>query len=186
MPDGGRSRVPSLVSIRASAPYFYENSLGRAFQNAIEKLLWPDRRLGIGAVYRTTAESGLVLGDQLQPDLSAALRTGGVIGAQERALRIGPIPRGMPIDPLANTNLELSARAAPRLVKLALDPHAALREIKVRGLANAAATARREGLVPDLLAVSKCPDFVADRGHLFGARLTHDDKHALIAFLKRL
>ncbi len=83
-------------------------------------------------------------------------------------------------------SLELSARNAPRLVKLALDLNAALRDIKVRGLAGAAATARLEGLVPDLLAVSKCPDFVADRGHLFGAQLTDDDKHALIAFPKRL
>jgi hypothetical protein len=56
-------------------------------------------------------------------------------------------------------------------------------DIKVRGLGGA--TARLEGLV--LLPVSKCPtDFVADRGHLFGARLTDDDKHALIAFLQRL
>jgi len=40
--------------------------------------------------------------------------------------------------------------------------------------------------VPDLLGVSKCPDFITDRGHLFGAGLSDDDKHALIAFLKRL
>jgi hypothetical protein len=201
MPDGGRGymRVPSLVSIWASAPYFHDNSLGRhihdpllmarmaAFQDAIEKLLWPDKRLGIGSVYRTTAESWLVLDrDQLPPLLFAALRTGGVIGAHERALRIGPIPQGTPINLLANTDLELSARNAPRLVKLVLDLHAALRDIKVRGLMGDAATTRLEGLVPDLLAVSKCPDFVADRGHLFGARLTNDDKNALIAFLKRL
>jgi hypothetical protein len=201
MPDGGRGymRVPSLVSIWASAPYFHDNSLGHyihdpsvtarmaAFQDAIEKLLWPDKRLGMGSVYRTTAESWLVLDrDQLPPLLFAALRTGGVIGPQERALRIGPIPQGTPINLLANTDLELSARNAPRLVKLGLALNAALRDIKVRELAGAAATARLEGLVPDLLAVSKCPDFVADRGHLFGARLTDDDKHALIAFLKRL
>ena len=41
-------------------------------------------------------------------------------------------------------------------------------------------------LVPDLLALSTCPDFIADRGHLFGTSLPDDDKHALIAFLKRL
>ena len=41
-------------------------------------------------------------------------------------------------------------------------------------------------VVPDLLAVSTCPDFVTDRGHLFGARLPDDDKRALIAFLKRI
>jgi hypothetical protein len=97
-------------------------------------------------------------------------------------VRIGPIRQDTPINLLANTDLELSARNAPRLVKLALALKAALRDINVRGLGGA--TARLEGLV--LLAVSKCPDFVADRGHLFGARLTDDDKHALIAFLQRL
>jgi hypothetical protein len=201
MPDGGRGymRVPSLVSIWASAPYFHDNALGRymhdpsvaarmlAFDDAIEKLLWPDKRLGMGSVYRTTAESWLVLDvDQLPPLLRAALRAGGVVGARDRALRIGPIPQGTPINLIANTDLELSAGNAPRLVKLALDLNTALRDIKARGLAGAAATARLQALVPDLLAVSKCPDFIADRGHLFGAQLSDEDKHALIAFLKRL
>ena len=41
-------------------------------------------------------------------------------------------------------------------------------------------------LVPALLKLSKCPDFVTDRGHLFGSALSDSDKRALIAFLKRL
>ena len=39
-------------------------------------------------------------------------------------------------------------------------------------------------LVPDLLAVSKCPDFVQDRGHYFGDTLSDADKRALIEFIK--
>jgi hypothetical protein len=45
---------------------------------------------------------------------------------------------------------------------------------------------RRPGAGGGVGAVSGRPDFVADRGHLFGAPLTDDDKHALIAFPKRL
>jgi hypothetical protein len=30
------------------------------------------------------------------------------------------------------------------------------------------------------------PDFVTDRGHLFGTQLSDDNKRALIAWLKRL
>jgi hypothetical protein len=37
-----------------------------------------------------------------------------------------------------------------------------------------------------LLRLSKCPDFVTDRGHLFGTGLVDDEKRALITFLKRL
>ena len=46
-------------------------------------------------------------------------------------------------------------------------------------------------LVPDLLALSKCPDYVVNRGHYFGTDwfsqepgLSDSDKKALIEFLK--
>jgi hypothetical protein len=48
-----------------------------------------------------------------------------------------------------------------------------------------------KGLVPDLLKVNKCPDFVVNRGHYFGTALSKegtplsdDDKWALIEVLK--
>jgi hypothetical protein len=47
-------------------------------------------------------------------------------------------------------------------------------------------------IVDPLLDVSKCPDLIVNRGHYFGTDksggpgLSNVDKHALIAFLKRL
>jgi hypothetical protein len=48
-------------------------------------------------------------------------------------------------------------------------------------------------LVDDLLAVSKCKDFVVNKGHYFGTDafteepgLSDDDKYALVEFLKTL
>ena len=41
-------------------------------------------------------------------------------------------------------------------------------------------------LAADLLKVSKCPDFIEDRGHYFGCDLADADKLALIEFLKTL
>ena len=38
--------------------------------------------------------------------------------------------------------------------------------------------------VPDLLSVSKCPDFIVNKGHYFGSNLSDADKNALIEFLK--
>jgi hypothetical protein len=35
-----------------------------------------------------------------------------------------------------------------------------------------------------LFALSKCPDYVVNRGHYFGSNLSDTDKKALIAFLK--
>ena len=47
--------------------------------------------------------------------------------------------------------------------------------------------------VPQLMAISKCPDYVVNRGHYFGTNLakeepglTDADKLALIAFLKTM
>src|SRR5262249_31668122 len=39
-------------------------------------------------------------------------------------------------------------------------------------------------LVPNLLKINKAPDFVLDRGHLFGSDLSDEDKKSLIEFLK--
>jgi hypothetical protein len=39
-------------------------------------------------------------------------------------------------------------------------------------------------LVPMLMKANKCPDFIEDRGHLFGTELSDADKRALIALLK--
>ena len=38
--------------------------------------------------------------------------------------------------------------------------------------------------VPALLSVSKCPDFIVNKGHYFGSNLSDADKEALIEFLK--
>ena len=39
-------------------------------------------------------------------------------------------------------------------------------------------------LVDPLLELSKCPDFVVNRGHYFGSNLSDEDKWVLIEFLK--
>jgi hypothetical protein len=64
--------------------------------------------------------------------------------------------------------------------------NAALNEIRDKRLDEADAAARLKELGPTLLKLSKCPDFVTDRGHLFGTGLADPDKRALIVYLKRL
>jgi mono/diheme cytochrome c family protein len=68
---GGRGyyRTPTLANIWATAPFFHNNSLGllnddptiagrlAAYQDAMDKLLWPDRRLGLKTIRRTTQAS---------------------------------------------------------------------------------------------------------------------------------
>jgi hypothetical protein len=210
MPGGGRGyyRVPSLVSVWASAPFFHNNALGRftndpsvagrmaAFDDAAEKLLWPakrrdddcERRWGLPfcpPIYRTTQDSFLVVNRIFLSDtLQRALLEPG-----ERELRIGPIPKGTPINLVANLNNELSLEPdrLARLVGVVLKAKRALRRIQDERITDVAERDRiLKDLVPDFLSVSKCPDFVVDRGHEYGADLPDPDKRALIEFLKTL
>jgi hypothetical protein len=191
-PGGGPGyyRVPSLIAIWATAPFLHNNALGvftgdpsvvgrmKAFQDAAEKLLWPDKRLGLASIARTTAESYIEIP---APYLPAELQS----LAQNGSLHIGPIPAGTPIDLIANADLDLSNKhlASDRL-KLIAKVQADLLRIKVDRLDADAAQRVMSNLVPDLLKISKCPDFVLDRGHYFGDTLPDQDKRALIEYMK--
>ena len=192
VPGGGPGyyRVPSLISIWASAPLLHNNSVGiytgdpsvvgriNAFEDAITKLLRPEKRRAFDSIARTTAESYIEIP-------AAYLPTELQSSTQEGFLRLGPIPGGTPIDLLANADLDLSSPdKVIGLIKLIGKLQADLAEIQLRHLNPDASRQVMENLVPDLLKISKCPDYVLDRGHYFGTNLPEPDKLALIEFLK--
>ncbi len=157
---GGRGyyRVPTLAGIWATAPYFHNNSLGlynadpsvsgrmAAFQDAMEKLLWPEKRLGVKSMWVTSVDS-------YQP-----LESGYKL----------KIRQGTPVNLIANIN-------APRLQLLRND------NFFTRFIGSLIG----KGLLYDVLLKNNLsPDFVVDRGHLFGKDLTDDDKRALMEYLK--
>jgi hypothetical protein len=204
LPDGGRGyqRSPSLVSIWASAPYLHNNSVGdftgdpsvagrmRAFEDGMEKLLWPEKRLGMASIYRTTQESFLYVDKSYLPELLfEALKAVGLgMPGDPNALRLGPIPKATAVNLLANIDLDPThdpvklADFGEAVFKLS----AAFKDIQDENLDGTAAAARLKELGPVLLKLSKCPDLVTDHGHLFGSGLPDADKRALIAYLKRL
>ena len=191
-PGGGPGyyRVPSLIGIWATAPLLHNNAIGtftgdpsfagrmKAFDDAITKLLWPEKRLGLASIIKTTAESYIQIPAPYLPQELQSLTQGGF-------LRIGPIPAGTPIDLLANADLDLSDRdkTADR-IKLIAKLQADLIQIRMKHFDADASREVLKGLVPDLLKISKCPDFVQDRGHYFGTKLPDVDKQALIEYLK--
>jgi hypothetical protein len=189
LPAGGPGyyRPPSLIGLWATAPFFHNNALGTfngdpsvagrmaAFDDAVHKLLWPERRPG--RIWRTTAKSYITVPASYIP---APLRDPALLDADGN-LRIGPIPKNTPVNLLANTNLEANVLD---LGALLIDTAKALIEIDRRRMTDAQATAQLRTLVPRLMKVNKCPDFVEDRGHLFGTKLPDGDKEALIALLK--
>lgn len=191
-PAGGLGyyRPPSLASLWSSAPFLHNNSLGiftgdpsvagrmRAFDDAIEKLLWPEKRPG--TIWRTTDASSLTIASSFLPDELKSLTKG-------KTFVIGPIPKGTPINLLANID-----PTRPGAIKLIAEVEAALRKISAANREfSDILTDRRDGeilkgLVSVLMAASTCPDLVEDRGHLYGTKLSDSDKRALIEFLKTL
>ncbi len=215
MPAGGRgyTRVPSLISLWSTAPFLLNNSVGKfnsspsvdgrmdSFSDSIEKMLWPEKRdkdpiLGDkvpGFIYRTTEASYIKIAPGfISPLLEKMLSWGGWLNRwfpwlfSEEGIEIGPIPKGTPVNLLSNIDLDSSKLD---LAKLLLKIKADLK--KVEGKSEQEAAEVFKGLVPDLLKVSKCPDFVVNKGHYFGTALSKEgpglsdeDKRALIEFLK--
>jgi hypothetical protein len=220
LPGGGRgfTRPASLISAWSTAPFLQNNSVGRfewspsvetrmrVFQDSIEKLLWPERRetdaifgasraAGTGAIDRTNAPSAIwvpsgYVPDPLRPLLGLGRRLFPMFfpGGE---LTIGPIPQNFPVSVLANADLTgaelptLEARHAHRekLVKL-------LRILK-KDLKDGADIFADRALTDGLVEISKCPDFVVNKGHYFGTALQPDetplddaDKRALIELIK--
>jgi hypothetical protein len=154
---GGRGyyRTPTLISMWATAPYLHNNALGMyvkdpsvrgrmlSFYDSTEKLLWPERRLGVQSIITTSVDSELT------------------IPGRDRPIRV---PAGTPVD--------LIARVDPREV-----PSIVQSRLVLNILSDSA-------LFRGLIRRNQAPDFVLDRGHLFGTELSDEDKRALIEFLK--
>lgn len=101
-------------------------------------------------------------------------------------LRVGPIPKGTPVNLIMNINPEGPPLA---LLEAGFGMARGILRIQKYDLSDAnsealAAFEHEAGLA--LMKASKCPDFVLDRGHWFAEDLTADDKAKLKAFLKTL
>ncbi len=110
----GYYRTASLISVWSSAPLLHNNSLGKftgdpsvagrmeAFNDAITKLLWPEKRLGKDSIWRTTRECSLQIQAAALPEpLRTLLKP---VLDPDGYFRIGMIPKGTPINLLANAN----------------------------------------------------------------------------------
>jgi hypothetical protein len=111
----------------------------------------------------------------------ASAFTGYFFAGEQGDLVVGPIPAGTPVNLLANVDPD-SDREALREAVI----EAVVVTKRHRHDANDEALRREmaEKVAPRLLAVSKCPDLVMDRGHYFAAELTEQELEDLIELLK--
>ncbi|MBV8107694.1 MAG: hypothetical protein JO223_24355 [Hyphomicrobiales bacterium] len=233
MPGGGLgfTRVPSLVSIWSTAPFLLNNRLGpfsddvsvdgrmKIFDASIEQLLWPEKRErepGFdGYIVRTTERSYVNI-----PKRNIPVELQNLIGSlpaqpfrkvfdKDGNFTLGPIPKGFPINLVANYQPRVDIPFGRRL------PHdIAFAQLVGEVVLNwpsldlngddAAMLAWGSKLRLPFRTLLKCPDFVVNRGHYFGtdefnntdnlspdekafgkeAPLSDDDKRALIEFIK--
>ncbi len=186
----------------------------RSFQDSIEKMLWPEKRekdkvLGDkvpGLIDRTIARSRVSIpAGYLPPEpgvVEPLLRFLHVFAPSifgEGGITIGPIPQGTPVNLLANLEV-VSENPDPKVraqhnVDLFTLVHKIIKDLKDLGPNPSDEQAHRvfANLADPLLKLSKCPDFVVNRGHYFGTDafkeepgLSDQDKMALIEFLKTL
>jgi hypothetical protein len=183
----------------------------RVFQESIEQMLWPERRPkdplfanesgpGVGVIDRVSVDSYLDVAEGYIPDHLRGLvglgrRLFPFLGGSGYSLKIGPFPKGMPVGLI--TNIDLLGGELP-------DAERREHYNKLLHLFNRAKSELKGGadfgeafgsLVEEMLAVSKCKDFVVNKGHYFGTSqfaamepsepgLSDADKRALIALLK--
>jgi hypothetical protein len=195
----------------------------KVFEASIEQLLWPEKRerdavLGDkvpGTIDRTTQRSELTIPvgfvpETLRPLQATLHRWLPWLVSEGGDIVLGPIPQGVPVNLLANLKLRAEADSLQAKGAHVLDIGEFVLKLKV-DLATAPANAtdkelreRFANLRAPMLALSKCPDFVVNRGHYFGTRefnrqeglsadeqafgrepeLSDDDKRGLVEFLK--
>ncbi len=196
MPGGGLgfTRVPSLVSIWSTAPFFVNNRLGpysgdpsvesrmTVFDASIEQLLWPERRPrdpGFdGTIARTTERSAVLIPKRSVPVELQNLVEWLPAKPYQKAFdkdgnfSVGPIPKGFPINVAANFRSRFDIPFGQRkahdqaLVQLVYD---AARNWPALDASDDAAMLDWFGkLGKPLRTLLKCPDFVVNRGHYFG------------------
>ena len=218
LPGGGRgfTRPASLISVWSTAPFLQNNSVGpfdpspsvdarmRVFEASIEQMLWPERRAkdpifandtgpGVGVIDRTTADSMFwVPAGYVPPGLRGLLGVGQRLFpffVRNGSVEIGPIPKGTPVGLIANLDV-LDLDDPPERRREHLKKLADLLEVLKKELKQRHNIFASPEVLNGMLSLSKCPDFVVNKGHYFGTAfgdetpLSDADKLALIALLK--
>jgi hypothetical protein len=195
----------------------------KVFDASIEQMLWPEKRdhdalLGdkvLGTIDRTTQRSDVTIPigfvpDAMQPLQSWLHRWFPWLVDDGGDIVLGPIPKGVPVNLISNLKLRSESSDLGVITTHASDAGELLLKLKVdlatapRDASDNELRAKFANLKKPMLNLSKCPDFVVNRGHYFGTAefnkqdglsadektfgtetaLSDEDKRALITFLK--
>jgi hypothetical protein len=210
------STAPYLLN-NAVGPFLPSPSVKtrlQAFQTSMIQMLWPETREQDallkgkipGKIDRTTAPAYLRVPAAYLPGavrpftgmMSSLMPSVFAGDGPDRGVVVGPFPSGMPVELLAN--LQMSVDNGGMMDSLALNKDvlsavlklsSALREAKGKPDAEAQKIVFSPEVVEPMMKVSKCPDYIINRGHYFGAagiegeaQLSNVEKAALISYLR--
>ncbi|HET6855376.1 MAG TPA: hypothetical protein VFH46_23965 [Pyrinomonadaceae bacterium] len=217
----GYTRPASLISLWSTAPFLLNNSVGpfnpspsvdarmQSFQASIEQMLLLRERdkdpvlaakgLDIGVIDRTTTRCSIRVAPGYVPNLVEGF--GDLlfpsIFEDDGGVNLGPIPPGTPVGLLASLNLRPEGLGFWQRVQYDWRLLGLVKEIKhkLNSLDSKATDEQVQQafapLADSLMSLSKCPDYVVNRGHYFGtgrygddSPLTEQQKRDLIEFLK--
>ena len=219
------SQAPLLLN-NSVGPFDTDPSVAarvKVFDASIEQMLWPEKRdrdsiLGNkvpGTIYRTTQRSNITIPVGFVPEAMQPLqgwlhRWLPWLVSEGGDVVLGPIPKDVPVNLISNLKLRAESDDLSDKAGHVKDVAGLLLKLKV-ALATAPENASDEELREKfahlrkpMLALSKCPDYVVNRGHYFGTAefnkqdglstdekafgtepaLSDVDKRALIAFIK--
>ena len=140
------------------------------------KLLWPEKRPGIKTIKVTTDDSKLPdvfpMLKQLLPEFA---------DLPDMDVDLLRMPAGTPINLLMNVHAKDIKAVLQTYVDGVLQgaPREKFAELQTK---NHDAALQR--MMEKLVEVNMCPDFIEDRGHTYGSKLSDDDKQALIEYMK--
>ena len=188
----------------------------KTFNISIEQMLWPEKRdkdpifttqgPGVGVIDRTTTTSWLKVPVGYLPDALRGLRSplhrlAPALFTAGGSVQIGPIPKGTPVGLVSNLQLlsetDDPVEKAAHIEKVVRLLHTLKDDLKALGPNPSDDEARKvfrnNNLSDRMLSLSKCPDFVVNKGHYFGTNffaeepgLSDEQKKDLIEFLKTM
>lgn len=184
------TRYASVVAFLIFLATAVITSWGGFYKVDLSLLLVPATFIVLALVFWQQSTFGTAARIFLALLAAAFLLVGGVatafVDGKLGDLRVGPIPKGTPVNLIMNINPEGPTLG---LIEAGFGMVRGILRISKHNLSDAngdalAAFEDEAGLA--LMKASKCPDFVLDRGHWFAEDLSEEEKLKLKAFLKTL
>ena len=143
-----------------------------AYEDGMDKLLNPSKRLGVKSIKVTTHETSI---PEIFPELAV------MKGLDKMDLKLMQMPAGTPVNLIMNLNIHRVPSLIEAYIKGVLNGEP---RSHFKSLIDRRRDAGIQAMMAEMVKVSTIPDYIEDRGHDFGSKLNDQEKHALVEYMK--